>query len=313
VRPHLPEEEIHAWLDRQLSRAQSREIAEHLMGCLICRALEAEVRQLRDRSNELLAIAAPRRINGIPAAARESVGPSRAQLRRGSMVAAAAIALGLGSWAFTRDEPVSGGPRITTALVAPAIFARIGEFASNNGDSSAAPANAAQQRTLALAARATLSPRVIPARVVHSPVANRKLQMVDPILGVGPGGSGWETTSLSKAREASPGGIAHLDGVTVNAVRLQQSELGGRPTAMVRHVLQDGKAVWVIEGTVQELEPITRVLEASGLTLSSPRRARPDYLGSDEEPIRTTRMVAVAGFLPIDSLESIASSRLRLD
>lgn len=312
MRPHLPEEEIHAWLDRQLSRAQSREVAEHLMGCLICRALEAEVRQLRDRSNELLAIAAPRRINGIPVEARKSVGPSRAQLRRGSMVAAAAIALGLGSWSFTRDQPGTS-PRITTAIVAPAIFAKIGELASSSGDSSIAPTNAVHQRTLAIATRATLSPRVIPARVVHSPVASRKLQMVDPILGVGPGGEGWETTSLATARETSPGGIAHLDGVTVNAVRLQKSELGGRPTAMVRHVLQDGKAVWVIEGTVQELEPISRVLEASGLTLSSPRRARPDYLGSDDAPIRTTRMVAVAGFLPIDSLESIAASRLRLD
>src|SRR5690606_9424740 len=88
VRPHLPEEELHAWLDKQLSRAQSREIAEHLMACLICRALEAEVRGLRDRTTALLAIAAPRNIQGMPAASRGAVGPNRRQLRRGSMVAA---------------------------------------------------------------------------------------------------------------------------------------------------------------------------------------------------------------------------------
>jgi anti-sigma factor RsiW len=58
VRPHLPEEELHAWLDGQLSRAQASEIAEHILGCLICRALEAEVRGVRDRTTTLLALAA---------------------------------------------------------------------------------------------------------------------------------------------------------------------------------------------------------------------------------------------------------------
>jgi hypothetical protein len=133
------------------------------------------------------------------------------------------------------------------------------------------------------------------------------------MLNVGPSGEGWETASLQEARAATKGALAHLDGITVNAVRIQPSDVGGRPTAMVRHLMPDGRAVWVVEGTLDDLAPIYRVLEASGLSLSTPRRARPDYIGTDEEPVRTSRMVTVASFLPIDSLEHLAATRLRLD
>lgn len=310
MRPHLPEDELHAWLDQQLSRAQSREIAEHLMACLICRALEAEVRGIRDRTSALLAIAAPREIQGMPAAIRQRA--SRRQVRRSGIAAAAAVAIGLGSWAIANHAPTNDGPGISTAFVAPAILARIGDLTSSDS-ANAASADGANSRTLALAARATVSPRVIPSRVVHTPVSNRRLKLVDPMLRIGPSGDGWETASLAEAQERSAGAVAHLNGVSVNAVRLQASVVGGRPTAMVRHLMADGRAVWVIEGTVQDLEPISRVLEASGLTLSTPRRGLPDYLGSTDAPVRTTRMVTVAGYLPFDSLETIAASKLTLD
>ena len=47
VRPHVPEEELHAYRDGELSSAQRAEIAEHLLGCLLCRALDAEVEEVR--------------------------------------------------------------------------------------------------------------------------------------------------------------------------------------------------------------------------------------------------------------------------
>jgi hypothetical protein len=71
--------------------------------------------------------------------------------------------------------------------------------------------------------------------------------------------------------------------------------------------------VWVVEGNTNDLAPVTEMLEASGLTLSSARRALPDYLGTDDQPIRTVRMVTVAAYLPIDSLEALAGTRLRLE
>ena len=60
VRPHVPEEELHAFRDGELSPAQRAEIAEHLVGCLLCRAQDAEVEALRGRTAALLALAVPR-------------------------------------------------------------------------------------------------------------------------------------------------------------------------------------------------------------------------------------------------------------
>ncbi|HRP09003.1 MAG TPA: hypothetical protein PLL69_11005, partial [Gemmatimonadales bacterium] len=86
-----------------------------------------------------------------------------------------------------------------------------------------------------------------------------------------------------------------------------------RPTAMVRQLLPDGRAVWVIEGTSPELEQLHRVLAASGLSFSTPRRARFDYTDVDGAPLRTARLVTVAGHLPADSLDALVQGRLRLD
>ena len=118
---------------------------------------------------------------------------------------------------------------------------------------------------------------------------------------------GWETTSLAEAREAAAGALSHLKGLPVSAVRIQESELGGRPTALVRQLLNDGRAVWVVEGAVEELGGITRLLSASGLTMSTPRRARPDYIGPENNPRRTVRMVTIASYLPVDSLDALAT------
>jgi hypothetical protein len=308
VRPHLPEEELHEWLDGQLSRKQNAEIAQHLLGCLICRALEAEVRAVRSRTAALLALAAPRR------RAEPVRVPSRLRRRvRGAVAAAAAVAVVGSTWMVSRQPASSlGGPTLATALVAPAILARV--VAPFTGDSlrdtPLRPATS-RARTLTLAQRAaTMSPRMMQPRSTGAiPVASRRLRVADPLLDVGPAGDGWETTSLQEAREAAAGAIAHLEGIPVNAVRLQPSEVGGRPTAMVRQLLPDGRAVWVVEGAVEELDQVSRVLQASGLTLASPRRARPDYVGTE----RTTRMVTVASYLPADSLDALLGARLRLD
>ena len=314
MRPHLPEEELHAWLDGQLSRAQSKEVAEHVLGCLICRALEAEVRGVRDRTTTLLALAAPRSFRALPLKDVRHHGLGR--LRGGSAAAAAAVVIGLVSWGISRNlqspnTPV-GPSQLASAFVAPAILAHVAALPSSDSVS-VTPLPATTSRTLTLASRTTTAPRVMPARNSSVPVSARQMRVSDPMLGVGPSGEGWETTSLQEAREATAGALAHLEGIAVNAVRIQPSEVGGRPTAMVRHLLPDGRAVWVVEGTLDDLAPIYRVLEASGLSLSTPRRARPDYIGTDAEPVRTSRMVTVASFLPVDSLERLASSRLKLD
>ena len=59
VRPHIPEEELHAYCDGELSATQRVEIAEHLLGCLICHSQHAMVEAVRLRATTLLSIAVP--------------------------------------------------------------------------------------------------------------------------------------------------------------------------------------------------------------------------------------------------------------
>jgi anti-sigma factor RsiW len=46
---HIPEDELHAYLDQALSRSQCVEIESHLAGCPSCRATRDGIAALRDR------------------------------------------------------------------------------------------------------------------------------------------------------------------------------------------------------------------------------------------------------------------------
>ncbi len=322
LRPHLPEDELHAWLDGQLSPAQRVEIAEHLLGCLICRAAEAEARSLRTRVSELLAVAAPTRRQPVPV--------GRDVRRHGGQVmkvgTAAAILLMVGgtvsSIVLDRLTASPGAARpsvgIASVFVAPAVIARVGSglvgVATAEAvmvDAVAAVPSGRQPDGLgtALASRTALSPRVVGGNV-STTALRRPAAPVDPLTtAVLPDGS-WQAVSMAGARENSGGSVAHLSNVPVSIVRLRESEQGARPLSMVRQVLADGRAVWVIEGVVEEMNDVYQMLTASGLNLSTPRRGLPDYVGPAEAPTRTVRMVTVAAYLPSDSLEVLAAQQL---
>jgi len=56
---HIPEEELHAYLDQALSRSQCVEIERHLARCQRCQDTRDEIAGLRDRTTELLARVGP--------------------------------------------------------------------------------------------------------------------------------------------------------------------------------------------------------------------------------------------------------------
>ena len=302
MRPHVPEEEFHAFADGELSSAQRAEIAEHLLGCLICRALYGEIQELRTRAASLLAIASPRTI-------KRPAMPARRRARRPWMgiAAASAAAIGVSTWLAVQPAPdIRSTPRLATAFVAPTIFARIG---SGVGTTDQPPAITPAQRTLTLAMRTVLHPEVIGSQPV--PAAMRRLRPVEPMAELDPS-AGWETISWEAAVALGHGSLAHLDGFAVSAVRIQRSSRGGRPTFLVRHQLPDGRSLWVVEGPVEDVGPVHQLLTASGLSMSMPLRARPDYVGTDEAPTRTVRMVTLAGYLPVDSLD-VMVGKLQLE
>ncbi|HLS47683.1 MAG TPA: zf-HC2 domain-containing protein [Gemmatimonadales bacterium] len=58
---HIPEDELHAYLDQALSRSQCVEIESHLARCETCRRERNDIAALRDRTTALLATLAPSR------------------------------------------------------------------------------------------------------------------------------------------------------------------------------------------------------------------------------------------------------------
>ena len=72
---HIPEDELHAYLDQGLSRTQCVEIESHLADCPSCQATRDGIAALRDRTTALLARLAPPRHHVAPAF--EGLAPAR--------------------------------------------------------------------------------------------------------------------------------------------------------------------------------------------------------------------------------------------
>lgn len=295
ARPHVPEEEFHAWLDGALSRAQSAEIAEHLLGCLICRAAHAEAVATRDRAIAILSAPIPvSRRRAIPAAQHQS-------RRRQSAIAAAVGVLMIGGWLANQPATLAlPAPRLSTmAFVAPAMHASFLENASLRG----APSLARQQE---LAIATSLRPQMVrPVAAAGRVIALAPLADVDPAIN-------WEPISWDEALQAAGGSLARLEGLPVTGVRVQRNGDGIRPTFFVKQRLADGRAVWVIEGPEDRVEPVHAAVEASGLASSVALRTKPDYVTTGESTVRTLRLVTISAALPKDSVDALMG-KLRLE
>src|ERR671925_2088089 len=98
---HIPEDELHAYLDQALSRSQCVEIESHLAACPSCQAARDGIAALRDQTTALLAKLAPPRSFPPPfeSLRRQAALEVRARRRRLQLAAWAAslvAALGLG-------------------------------------------------------------------------------------------------------------------------------------------------------------------------------------------------------------------------
>lgn len=295
ARPHVPEEEFHAWLDGALSRAQSTEIGTHLMGCLLCRAAHAEAVATRDRSSAILASAVPRGVRRRLPGMRDPASRSRARIAAGVAILVA------GSWLANQPATLAlPTTRLSTmAFVAPAMHARLRDGSIVQGD----------PRALQMAHLSALRPQVVTSASLTA-VTPRSLPLA-PAVDVDPA-MGWEAISWDDAVVAAGGSLARLDGLPVSAVRIQRSAVGARPTFFVKQRLPDGRAVWVVEGPEDRVEPVHAAIEALGLSASLALRTRHDYTGSDEAPMRSLRLVTVAAAMDKDAVDAL-TARLRLE
>ena len=123
---HIPEDELHAYLDQAIGRPRSIEIESHLAECTRCRDARDGIAALRDRTTALLARLAPRRTVIPPYAeirrrAQLQVFRQQRILARLVWAASVVLALGIGWTASTLSRtrpdvaPLAAAPVTTPA------------------------------------------------------------------------------------------------------------------------------------------------------------------------------------------------------
>lgn len=321
---HIPEDELHAYLDQALSRSQCVEIECHLAECIPCQALRDEVAAARDRVTALLADTAPRRVTVPPFASlagrhqdRVSARAAwRTRIRRAGMAAAAVMAAGAG-WAAFRPGRVAApvAQPIETAAAAPAVPAEpttaialteapqpeplmssrtlvaLGPVRMNPGDPTATPAPAIRRVESSGSAGA-----LVQSTVVSDDEAGLPLEGM------------WLSVDWDQAMQETGGNLPRIGGLPVLDVQIQRSNTGERPVVVVSQSHPSGRIIRTIEGP---MERVINLLEGSAgrLKASAPMLSSPDYVGdASGNARRSIRIFAVMGQFGSDSLNLIAKA-----
>ncbi len=335
---HIPEDELHAYLDQGLSRSQAVEIESHLAACPSCRATRDSIAALRDRTTALLAtLSPPRRLPPAFDALRERAADRMTTRRRYARV---------GAWAASLVAAVGLG-WTASALVGPGRIASLAQR-----EAPAAPAMDTSRPTASVAAADTGEPRQVappapgpasardlepkPVRLEsprRSPTVRRalekaredsiraaKLAVLDPapVLELSPlevrsSEQGeplegmWRTMSWDGAQSETGRSVPHIDGLPVLRVQVQATDQSKRPLMVVAQQLADGQVIQTIEGPAADVSELlsrrggTSADGKLGVTVSE---ATP---GIDQAMAMQLgdRMLAITGALPSDSLRAM--------
>jgi hypothetical protein len=318
---HIPEEELHAYLDQGLSRSQCVEIESHLAACPACQSERDSIAALRDRTTALLAKLAPPR--GFPPAfetlqrrAQVQASAHRRRVQIGAWAASLVVAVGLG-WTgnYLTTKPsspithpvrspslgsVPSTPITSTSVAAPAVLrpARKSQREAGHRAPTAKPVSIAAAESL---------PPVVPAPTLQ--LTSVDIPRSDPELELD---GMWRTLSWDGAQAEAGDQVPHIDGLPVVQVQLQTVEQGKQPLMVVAQQLSSGEVIRTIEGPMGDVSHLLagRTTSSADSTYGS-RVAKSDStrspLGSDHGDRtmamqRGDRMLVITGALPSDSL-----------
>ena len=328
---HIPEDELHAYLDQALSRTQCVEIESHLADCPPCRATRDAIAALRDRTTALLSRLAPPpsfppAFDRLRRRAAEVESLRRRRLHLVAWVASLVLALGLG-WS------ASSLMRSLADRVAPSVAAtptRAPSSVASQLPESRSPAAvpvpsvettpavpARQQRVTKRAPRSreVVAPSRDSARAareatlsVLSPTPTLELTRLeasgrqDDLDGM------WRTMSWDGARAEAGERLPHIDGLPVVRVQVQSGEQGSRPVTVVAQQLASGQVIRTIEGPATDVSQILSrraMTDADSLFLPGDSTRLP-VDGSHAMAMQVgDRMLAITADLPPDSLRAM--------
>jgi hypothetical protein len=317
---HIPEEELHAYLDQGLSRSQCVEIESHLASCPSCQAARDGIAALRDRTTALLAKLAPPRNFPLPfellrRRAALEVTARRRRIHLAAWAASLVAALGLGwtgSYLLIQRQltpaqttrPVAAQPstpQITPAVLRPrppaALPARSAKRRAPKTPRSSSPAAAPVRRVDSLQPVDSLTV-VAPPTLEFSSVDIPRPRFDLELEGM------WRTLSWDGAQAETGEKLPHIDGLPVVQVQLQASEQGKKPLMVVAQQLASGEVIRTIEGPMND---VSHLLARRTMTDPAPSgadsgRMKPDHIDRTMAMQRGDRMLVITGALPQDSL-----------
>jgi hypothetical protein len=338
---HVPDEELHAYLDQALSRSQCAEIETHMAECARCSDRRDANAALRDRTTALLAQFAPRSVIipppyasleerriGMPSFSRWQRSARRAAIWAAGVVAA----IGTGWAARSLLDPGLVPVPVQTASTAPASsiepsIANAVPLATIAPSPTAPPTDfKPAPEELSQAARNTrvsgvrpVSPRRAEAEIVPAPViqfiasslpnrVDRRLEEA-PVPGVAsrsPFAHIWRSVQWEEALQIAGSGLPFIEGMPVVGVLLQPGAPGERPMVIVAQQDGSGEVIQSIEGPAAKVTELLQRQAMPDVRSSGLTRTPPDYIDDHGTVRRNNRMMAVTGRLSIDSLNTLA-------
>jgi anti-sigma factor RsiW len=329
---HIPEDELHAYLDQGLSRTQCVEIESHLAECPSCRAARDGIAALRDRTTALLArmtppLNIPPSFESLRRLAAEAASQRRRRVHGTAWAASLVAAVGLGWTASSllrsgddgqvqqapavadapaqRAEaaPTSVSPLRASAPVVP-VKARVRDTPSSGhtvrpgGSKGTSPSPDSLLAAKRDAALSVLNPTpALELTRLEKPSERSEVEL-DGM---------WRTMSWDGAQAEAGERVPHIDGLPVVRVQVQNSELSSAPVMVVAQQLSSGQVIRTIEGPASDVSQLLSRRAMSDVdTLSLPGD---NGLGSDASHAMAMqlgdRMLAITGDLPSDSLRAM--------
>lgn len=326
---HVPDEELHAYLDQALSRSQCVELETHMAECARCSDRRDANAALRDRTTALLAQITPRSLIIPPPYAsleQRRIGMasfSRWQhSARRAAVWAAGIAAAIGTgWAGRSilgprpipqaAETVATVPSISSAVplasIAPAT-----DF-TPAPEEIVVPRQNARDAGVRPASIRRVQPEITPAPVVQFITAALPVR-VDKNIDDAPVTTSsrspfahmWRSVQWEEALQIAGSGLPFIEGMPVVGVLLQAGAPGERPMVIVAQQDGSGEVIQSIEGPAGKVTEMLERQSMPDVRSSNLTRTPPDYIDDRGTVRRTNRMMAVTGRLSVDSLNVLA-------
>ncbi len=324
---HIPEDELHAYLDQGLSRSQCVEIESHLADCPSCQAIRDGIAALRDRTTSLLSRLAPPRtippsFESLRRRADEAVSARRRRLHAVAWAASLIAAVGLGygaSWVLrphgdvvSARMPVTPTPSTATRNPAPRTSATGTADAANASavrSPSPSPIYRSVQRERPKPAPSTPAPNREAVLSVLNPVPAVELTKLDPPhTSNDEFGGMWRTMSWDGAQAEAGKPLPHIDGLPVVQVQVQNE--GARPLMVVAQQLTSGQVIRTIEGSATDVSQLLsrrQMSDVDSVQLRGDSVRGAKSIDADHAMAMQLgdRMLAITGDLPSDSLRAM--------